>query len=188
VVNDLALAAWLHDIGKADRRFQYLLRGGRPATYYRDGPRILAESGIPSGSKAERQKAQSLGGYPFGTRHELQSLAMIEAVKDQVASMAHDLDLVMHLVGSHHGHCRPFAPAVKDPVPIDVSRKNHESERFGGICFGPVTSDHRLHQLDSHIGDRFWSLVAKYGWLELRWWETILRLADHRASESEMGE
>lgn len=188
VVEDLALAAWLHDIGKADRRFQCLLRGGSLATYYRDERRILAKSGISSGSKAERQKAQRLSGYPFRTRHELQSLAMIEAVKPRVASMAHDLDLVMHLVGSHHGHCRPFAPAVDDPEPIDVSLENHKSEILGAICFEPVTSDHRLYRLDSPIADRFWSLVAKYGWLELCWLETILRLADHRASESEAGE
>jgi CRISPR-associated endonuclease/helicase Cas3 len=188
VVKDLALAAWLHDIGKADRRFQILLRGGSLATYYRDERRILAKSGILPDSKAERQKAQRLSGYPSGTRHELQSLAMIEAVKHRVANMANDLDLVMHLVGSHHGYCRPFAPIVEDLKPSDVSLNNHESERFGAICFEPVASDHRLYQLDSPLSDRFWLLVNKYGWLELCWLETILRLADHRASESEMGE
>ncbi len=188
IAGDLALAAWLHDIGKADWRFQCMLRGGSQITFYRDEGRILAKSGIPSGSKAERQKAQRLSGYPQGTRHEVQSVAMMEAVIEEVASKAHDLDLVMHLVASHHGHCRPFAPAVEDPQPIDISLKNYESTTFGTLCFGTVTSAHKLYQLDSTLADRFWSLIARYGWLELCWLETILRLADHRASEDEAGD
>jgi CRISPR-associated endonuclease/helicase Cas3 len=187
LISDLSLAAWLHDIGKADRRFQCMLRGGSQITYYRDECRILAKSGIPAGSKAERQRAQRLSGYPRGSRHEVQSVAMMEAAMEQVATKAHDLNLVMHLVASHHGHCRPFAPAVEDPEPADISLIRHEAGTFGALCFGTVTSAHGLHQLDSALADRFWSLIAKYGWLELCWLETVLRLADHRASESEAG-
>jgi CRISPR-associated endonuclease/helicase Cas3 len=188
LVGDLSLAAWLHDVGKADRRFQCMLRGGSQITYYRDESRILAKSGIPAASKAQRQGAQRLSGYPPGTRHEVQSVAMMEAAMEQVAAKAHDLNLVLHLVASHHGHCRPFAPAVVDPDPVDISLGKHESGTFGTFCFGTVTSAHKLHQLDSALADRFWSLIAKYGWLELCWLETVFRLADHRASESEVGD
>lgn len=187
LARDLSLAAWLHDIGKADRRFQCLLRGGSEIAYYRDEGRILAKSGMAAGSKAEHRKAQQQSGYPRGARHEVQSLAMIETAREQVAKKAHDLDLVMHLVASHHGHCRPFAPAIEDLEPVDVSLDTHKSETFGTFTFGPTTSANGFHRLDSSLADRFWSLIAKYGWLELCWLEAILRLADHRASEDEAG-
>jgi CRISPR-associated endonuclease/helicase Cas3 len=185
--SDLALAAWLHDIGKADRRFQRMLRGGSEIAYYRDEGRILAKSGMAAGSKAEHRRARRLSGYPRGTRHEVQSLAMMETAHEEVAERAHDLDLVMHLVASHHGHCRPFAPAIEDPEPVEVVLAKHESATFGTLAFGATTSTHKLHRLDSPLADRFWSLVTKYGWLELCWLEAILRLADHRASEDEAG-
>jgi CRISPR-associated endonuclease/helicase Cas3 len=56
------------------------------------------------------------------------------------------------------------------------------------MSFDAVTSAHGLYRLDSGLADRFWSMVAKYGWLELCWLEAILRLADHRASEDEAGD
>ncbi|MBL8229236.1 MAG: hypothetical protein JNL98_12190 [Bryobacterales bacterium] len=184
----MSLAAWLHDIGKADPRFQCMLRGGSAITFYRDGGRILAKSAIPSGSRAERQRAQRLSGYPRGARHEVQSVAMIQGAMRQVAARASDLDLVLHLVASHHGYCRPFAPAVDDTDPADVAIEQYTAGRFGTFSFGPVTSANKLHRLDSALADRFWLLIAKYGWLELCWLETVFRLADHRASESEVGD
>ncbi|MGH7717980.1 MAG: type I-G CRISPR-associated helicase/endonuclease Cas3g, partial [Gemmatimonadaceae bacterium] len=187
IVSDLSLAAWLHDIGKVDRRFQRMLQGSEIA-YYRNEHKILAKSAMASGSKAEQRRAQFLSGYPSGARHEVQSLAMIEATRDQVAAKAHDIDLVMHLIASHHGHCRPFAPAVEDVKSVDVQLEGHTSETFGTIAFGATTSANGLHRLDSPLADRFWSVIAKYGWLEICWLEAILRLADHRASEFETGD
>ena len=187
LVDDLSLAAWLHDIGKADPRFQRMLRGGSEIAFYRDEHNLLAKSAMAAESKAEHQRARRLSGYPQGARHEVQSLAMIETAREEVAKKAHDVELVMHLVASHHGYCRPFAPAIEDPKPVDVALPRHESETFGGLVFGATTSAHGLHRLDTPLADRFWSLVAKYGWLELCWLEAILRLADHRASEDEAG-
>jgi CRISPR-associated endonuclease/helicase Cas3 len=120
-------------------------------------------------------------------RHEVQSLALIESVLDEIKVKAHDIELVMHLVASHHGHCRPFAPAIEDIAPVNVILDDHESNTFGATTFGPTSSAHELYRLDSPLADRFWSLVGKYGWLELCWLETIIRLADHRASEDEEG-
>jgi CRISPR-associated endonuclease/helicase Cas3 len=188
LTTDLSLAAWLHDIGKADLRFQRMLRGGSEITYYRDEGRILAKSRMMAGSKGEHRRAQEQSGYPRGARHEVQSLAMIEAAREQVTVRAHDVDLVMYLVGSHHGYCRPFAPPIEDLEPVGVSLDAHKSETFGTFTFRSITSANGLHRLDSPLADRFWSLIARYGWLELCWLEAILRLADHRASEDEAGD
>jgi CRISPR-associated endonuclease/helicase Cas3 len=188
----VALAAWLHDIGKADPRFQLMLRGGSEIDLFKDET-PWAKSAMPPGAREAHRLAQQKSGYPWGARHEVQSLAMIqghlEAVKkrlqDADAAKEPDLDLVLHLVASHHGYCRPFAPAVIDESAVDVTLAGHTSKTFGEIDFALTTSCNGLHRLDSPLADRFWALVAKYGWQELCWLEAILRLADHRASEEE---
>jgi CRISPR-associated endonuclease/helicase Cas3 len=188
----VAVAAWLHDIGKADRRFQLMLRGGSEIELFKDET-PWAKSAMPPGAREAHRLAQQKSGYPPGARHEVQSLAMVqrqlEAVKNALKKVAYtselDVDLVLHLVASHHGYCRPFAPAVVDESPIDVMLTEHTSKTFGVVDFASTTSRNELHRLGSPLADRFWTLVAKYGWLELCWLEAILRLADHRASEEE---
>lgn len=184
LVNDLALAAWLHDIGKADRRFQVLLRGGSEISLVKDAT-LWAKSRLPSGGKWAQRVARDRSRYPARARHEVQSVAMIEHNRDVVQSKARDIELVLHLVGSHHGQCRPFAPAVEDNNPVDVALADHYSEIFGRVTFPSTSSRHELYRLDTPLADRFWQLAGKYGWLELCWLEAVLRLADHRASETE---
>lgn len=188
----VALAAWLHDIGKADRRFQLMLRGGSEIEYFKDET-PWAKSAIPPGARAAQRLAQKKSGYPAGARHEVQSLAMLDGLQEALtralqradSSREVDVDLVLHLVASHHGYCRPFAPVVIDDVPVEVSLTGHSSAIFGAINFPAATSGHVLHRLDAPVADRFWRLVGKYGWQELCWLEAVLRLADHRASEEE---
>lgn len=188
----VAIAAWLHDIGKADPRFQLMLRGGSEIEFFKDET-AWAKSAIPPGAREAQRLAQQKSGYPRGGRHEVQSLAMLQRHTDTVKSLLKkghatkepDIDLVLHLVASHHGFCRPFAPAVADESPVDVTLAKHTSSTFGEIHFASIASSNDLHRLDSPLGDRFWTLVAKYGWQELCWLEAVLRLADHRASEEE---
>ncbi len=184
LVRDLALAGWLHDIGKCDRRFQIMLRGGSEIAFFRD-PVAWAKSAMDPSAAAAHRHAQKRSGYPVGARHEVMSVAMLENVRDQLADKANDVELVLYLVGSHHGHCRPFAPAVGDATPVDVRLDGHRSESFGELSFPTLSSAHRLHRLDSALADRFWGCVEKYGWLELCFLESLLRLADHRASAQE---
>lgn len=175
LVDALALAGWLHDVGKADPRFQQMLHGGSAvATAMDDAP--LAKSALPSGDRRARERARALSRYPRRTRHELLSLELIrenEVVREQAGE---HWELVQHLVASHHGWCRPFAPAVGDRHPVQVALQH------GGLEL-TARSDHALARLDSGIVERFERLNRQYGWWGLAWLEAILRLADHRASE-----
>jgi CRISPR-associated endonuclease/helicase Cas3 len=178
IVEDLALAGWLHDVGKADPRFQRWLVGGDEIKSALQ-PEPLAKSALPAGSRKESLLARRRAGYPAGYRHELLSLALIQDSTDALAR-AHDPELVKHLVASHHGHCRPFAPFDDHPDDLPVTLTH------GDVALS-ATSRHRLARLDSGVAERFWGLVDRYGWWGLAWLEAILRLADHRASEHETG-
>ena len=185
LVSDIALAGWLHDIGKADRRFQIMLHGDEIA--YLRNPTPLAKSGTPKGAQARHTQARLDSRYPKGTRHEVQSVAMITLERNWhiIQERAHDIDLVLHLVVSHHGHCRPFAPVPGADPGIEVELPGHSTPAFGAVDFVTTTSRNNLHSFSSPIADRFWNVVKRYGWLETCWLEAILRLADHRASEME---
>jgi CRISPR-associated endonuclease/helicase Cas3 len=147
LASDVALAGWLHDVGKADPRFQrWLVGGSEVRAALLAAP--LAKSALPAGNATQRRQARKQAGYPVGCRHELLSLDMIHK-NEEVLSRAKDRDLVMHLVASHHGWCRPLAPPFDDPDELRVSLKQQEDQFVG-------TTQHHLARLDSGVSDRFW--------------------------------
>ncbi len=163
LVNDLALAARLHDVGKADSHFQTMLHGGNEWM-----------AAMSSQLLAKSANYHHLKG---GARHELVSVRLIESAGELLDS-AHDPDLVLHLVASHHGYCRPFAPArdIADDTPVEFTLESHHMS---------ASPDTKLERLDSGVSERFWQLTRRYGWWGLAWLESLLRLADHRCSEAE---
>ncbi len=171
LVEDLALAGRLHDLGKADPRFQVGLRGGELAGP--DDP-LLAKSATAADDRWGRRRAMDRAGYPRGERHEMLSVALVEPAAT-LRALAGDWELVLHLVASHHGWARPFAPVILDDRPVDVMC----DVRDVGLS---ASSDHGRARLDAGIPQRFWALTRRYGWFGLAWLEAILRLADHRGS------
>jgi CRISPR-associated endonuclease/helicase Cas3 len=169
---DLELAAKLHDVGKADQRFQFLLRGGNPVVL----PLLAKSDATPLSGRAYRSMADRIG-YPPGSRHELLSVRLAESAAALLGESS-DPDLVLHLVASHHGRCRPFAPVVEDAKPQTVN------VTLDGFHLEASTAT-GLESLASGVPERFWNLVRRYGWWGLAYMEAILRLADHRQSEAE---
>jgi len=175
LAGDLALAGELHDLGKADPRFQAWLREGDLVAA--SSEQLLAKSAAASIDARVRRQARKRSGYPAGARHELTSLALV-ADRSELRAWAHDWDLVRHLVASHHGYCRPFAPDAADSAPVEVQVEH------AGLTLR-TRSDHGLQRLDAGVPDRFWLLIRRYGWWRLAWLEAVLRLADHRRSQQE---
>lgn len=176
IVEDVCLAAFLHDAGKADSRFQALLSGGD--SWSCPGDRPLAKS----------QRSWNLGaweraGLPPGWRHEALSVRMAR-VHPRFRE-ARDPALVLWLIGTHHGFGRPFY------------RFNESEGNAGGrdllSCLdvvewpidsvgpGPQSMGFQFESMD--WPELFAQLKRRHGVWGLAHLEAILRLADHRASE-----
>jgi CRISPR-associated endonuclease/helicase Cas3 len=171
VCRSAELAAQLHDYGKADPRFQALLRGGDPMAA-QFAPKLLAKGAQARRGRQVRNAQWARSGLPDGFRHESISLLLA-----QMHAEAGEDDLALHLIASHHGRCRPFAPVVDD--------------RGGPLCYDGlvVTGEQRIegaaHRLESGVADRFWRLTRRYGWWGLAYLETLMRLGDWQASKDE---
>jgi len=176
----LVKAAALHDWGKADARFQALLRSTTPFAAMASGV-VLAKSGSIPSSAAARRAASERAGLPKGFRHEMLSVQMAESEAGSTALPTEPTlrALVLHLIATHHGYGRPFAPIVEDDVPPDVSLPMKEM-RITVVSAQRI--EHPSHALDSGITERFWQMTRHYGWWGLAYLETILRLADQQAS------
>ena len=160
-------AAQIHDIGKADPRFQRWLG----ANFERGV--LVAKSATPRHlMEAERQRA----GWPKGGRHELLSArALMRAPFFVDGDVPWDRDLLLHLVAAHHGHGRPLVPPVADTafVPFTVLLDGVETQVGDGLA-----------SADWSQPGRFRGLCERYGYWGLALMEAIVRQADHAASRA----
>jgi CRISPR-associated endonuclease/helicase Cas3 len=172
----LKRAAHLHDIGKTDWRFQYLLHGDEP------GEVLLAKSDRDMNAN-QQATVHKQAGLPKGFRHEFVSVALMRTHTEQLlADLTEDQRrLVNYLVGSHHGRGRPFVPVIEDKSPEKVTLT------WQGRLLA-ASSDHGLWRLDSRWTDQFWELVRQYGYWGLAYLEALLRLADGTRSAEEQQE
>ena len=166
LADDLRLAGRLHDVGKVDRRFQEQLVGGDPVELE------MLEEPLAKSQPGTRPVWR----YPKGMRHEIGSLALAMS-SNAVLSKANDPELVLHLIGTHHGYGRPLPQIPKDDTPQQLKYDGYNGHVM------TAGSDLTDTSLAPDMADRFWRLVDSYGYYGLAWLETILRLADHRESE-----
>jgi CRISPR-associated endonuclease/helicase Cas3 len=180
MAGDIALAALLHDTGKADRRYQAYFAGGDP--YGPDRGEPLAKTGgkrLPSGA---RERA----GLPAHWRHE--ALSVRAAIAHPAFERAHDKLLVLWLIGTHHGHGRPLFPHEDPPSPDGKPPTLGLPDDLGGRLPlddnkpGPQSLAFDFEGLD--WAQAFEALKDKYGIWGLARLEAFVRLADHRASEA----
>ena len=174
-------AARYHDIGKMDKRWQLLVHNGDwPAVEqsFADHTPLAKSDNLPA-TPMRRQQLTEDRGLPRGFRHEMLSMQLAEALG---LLPQNEADLILHLIASHHGHARPFAPTVPDNNPPAVDMKSL------GISAQASTETRQgwtpAHRLDSGVPERFWQLTRRFGWWGLPYLESLLRLADWHASKN----
>ena len=166
LVEILELAGLLHDVGKAEPRFQRWLDPRARS------PRLLAKSSTPRHRWAATRKA---AGWPSGGRHEDLSARL---VRHWMGMRDHDLnpllaDLLVHLVISHHGSGRPLVPPAADDTSGLVAAI---------VCDQVVEVSANLAQIDWEQPSRFRQLHDEFGPWGLALLEAILRQSDHAVS------
>lgn len=159
-------AGRVHDVGKADRRFQRWLDPNRRQ------PVMVAKSDMP---RNRWTAARIAAGWPRGGRHEELSARLVRRWLDghpdrMQSSLA---ELLVHLVTSHHGQGRPLLLPADDDSTEQVS-----AEIYGTI----VSTSSDLSIIDWGQPTRFRRLNALYGPWGLALLEAIVRRADHSVS------
>ena len=161
----LVLSGRLHDIGKADWRFQRWLDPD-------DGGILAAKSNMP---RHRWNAARAAAGWPRGGRHEALSARLVHCwLERHPCGCDPSLnDLLLHLIISHHGHGRPLVPPVADDTAGIVS---------GVVEDAPVEAPADLSIVDWDQPARFRRLCEWFGPWGLAVLEAIVRQADHAVS------
>jgi CRISPR-associated endonuclease/helicase Cas3 len=172
----VGLAGRLHDLGKADPRFQVMLHGGSRLRAEASG-RLVAKSGMDPTDRRAFEAARERSGWPRGMRHEALSAVALDTLATEHPSIVAglDLDLVRHLVAAHHGRARPLLPPRSDPDPQQVRIPVPGAN-------GDLSFEGKAALVDWRAPARFERLGSRYGWWGLALLETVLRLADHTCS------
>ncbi|HLJ99412.1 MAG TPA: CRISPR-associated endonuclease Cas3'', partial [Streptosporangiaceae bacterium] len=182
-------AGYLHDAGKAHEIWQDAVCGLPSKT-----PQADIDAGRPWAKSDSEQQLRFRGNVAF--RHELASLLMLDGPLSPLLAQAPDQDLARYLVLAHHGKLRM---QVRDPGDLAVLQSGEAAERkILGLEDGTTTELRPMlglpaSQLTVHL-DQFqfgngqsWTrtacdLLDRYGPFRLAYLESVVRIADWRAS------
>ena len=189
LVADLRLAGQLHDLGKVEQRFQDQMHGHDPVS--------IAGATEPVAKSLTNARPKTNEWPPV--RHEFSSVVLAES-NARLLENAHDPDLVLHLVGSHHGYSRPL-PSIKEddnPETLAISGVLHNDGFWLAQNDGPgdLAEEGEVLHLEANtaladtplaleMAERFWKLQERHGHHGLAWLESIFRLADWQQSAKE---
>ena len=182
-------AARWHDVGKAHDVFQSTMRRG------------LGDCEVEDGLPLAKTVKSSMHHERAYFRHELASALALLAHEE----WSRDADLIAYLVAAHHGKVRMNLRA------LPRERPPSDDQRAGARFARGVWEDDELKPVDLGGGERWgggrltlsvmelgwdeitresWTertrdLLARFGPFRLAWMETLVRLADWRASAKE---
>ena len=182
-------AARWHDVGKVHDVFQSTMRRG------------LGNGDVGSEAPLAKTVKRNLRHDRAYFRHELASALALLAQEN----WSRHADLVAYLVAAHHGKVRMNLRA------LPRERAPTESDRVGGRFARGIWEDDELNPVDLGGGERWsggrltlslmelgwddttgesWTertrdLLTRYGPFRLAWMETLVRVADWRASAKE---
>jgi CRISPR-associated endonuclease/helicase Cas3 len=188
-------AARWHDVGKSHPAFQTMLLAHSPDAVMRQ-QRLWAKSD----TKGRAIYATCEGEPPrFAERryfrHELASmLAWLETHGEDA-----DGDLVAYLIAAHHGKVRTSLRALPDEIEAPEGRRYargiREGDRLPAFTFdGEHLGETRLRLGLMELGEgeqgpswtaRTQRLLAEHGPFRLAWLESLVRIADWRATRQE---
>jgi len=182
-------AARWHDVGKVHEVFQDTMRRG-----------VRDEEAVSEAALAKTEASNLRHGRAY-FRHELASALALLAQE----RWSRDADLTAYLVAAHHGKVRMNLRALpREPAPTDTDRAGARFAR--GIWEGDDLKPVDLSGGERWAGGRLtlslmelgWDDVTRESWTErtrdlltrfgpfrLAWMETLVRMADWRASAKE---
>ena len=171
----IAQAGELHDIGKADGRFQRRLSPGTSSPVTEPGYVLMAKSKM---SRSHWSMARTGARWPAGGRHEELSSRLVKqwlATGDGRFDPDHQ-DLLVHLIVSHHGKGRPLV------VPVDDGSTEQVGWTFRDGTAASACAD--LSRTDWGQPARFRRLNEQYGPWGVALLEALVRQADHEVSKA----
>jgi CRISPR-associated endonuclease/helicase Cas3 len=174
-------AAYGHDVGKSHKIWQDALCDLAPAER-----RTEIDAGRPWAKSGQTGRLEFAGGVRF--RHELASLLMLGGPLRSLLADVTDTDLAQYLVLAHHGKLRVQVREPDDAEPGVLLGLEQDAAQSVPALLGQPGGELTV-DLDQFTigGDRSWTRTAlalrdRYGPFILAYLETVVRVADWRAS------